>query len=123
MFGHTFLKLNSRKKSSSQSQSDLLNYGVNFSADAEPSGLGITYVLNGLLGGYEGYYSITHFYTKLNKYINKESRDLWEYELALSPEALEHLTARLWELRSKNLHFTYFFVHRNCSYYILDLLF
>jgi hypothetical protein len=49
-----------------------------------------------------------------------ESRDLWEYELALEPDQVERLVAHAWETRTT--HFDYFFMSENCSYFLLGLL-
>jgi len=49
-----------------------------------------------------------------------ESRDLWEYELALSPPQVDLLVRHVWETRTT--HFDYYFFSRNCSYQLLALL-
>ncbi len=122
-FGHTFLRF---KKSGSVKSVDpekpaLLDYGVNYAADAEPTFLGIKYITWGLFGGYAGYYAITPYYKKVNEYVNSDSRDIWEYDLNLTQERIDKIIYHLWELYS-NSFFWYFFLDENCSYHLLSLL-
>src|SRR6185503_11289882 len=76
--------------------------------------------LKGLTGGFPGRFYVMPYYVKVQEYSNIESRDLWEYQLALSPEQVRRLVMHAWETRST--HFDYFFFTRNCSYYLLTLL-
>jgi hypothetical protein len=57
---------------------------------------------------------------KVQEYNNLESRDLWEYDLHIPPARLERLLQHLWELG--NTRFRYFFLNKNCSYYLLPVL-
>jgi len=97
----------------------LLDYVVNFAADVDTEN-GLLYAAKGLAGGFPGHYYLMPYYMKVQEYSNLESRDLWEYELALSPAAIERLVAHVWELRST--YFDYFFLTENCSYALLTLL-
>ncbi len=116
MYGHTFLLL---KKEGPKGQDELLDYAVNFSADLEHDN-GFLYALRGLMGGYHGRFSTFPYYMKVQEYSNLESRDLWEYDLNLSSASLERLVAHLWELG--NVRIPYFFLNKNCSYYLMPLL-
>ncbi|MCA9547481.1 MAG: DUF4105 domain-containing protein, partial [Myxococcales bacterium] len=105
MYGHTFLRLDQGRQGS-----PLLSYAVNFSAAAANTG-GLLYAVLGLTGGFDGYYSTTPYYMKVQEYSNVESRDLWEYRLALAPAELERLVAHAWELGSTT--FDYYFFDEN----------
>src|ERR1041384_1501063 len=76
--------------------------------------------MKGLMGGYHGRFSTFPYYMKVQEYNNLESRDLWEYDLALSSAAIERLVSHLWELG--NVRLRYFFLNKNCSYYLMPLL-
>ncbi len=115
MFGHTFLILDSKF------QSRLLAFAINYQADAdENTENAIAFTFKGLFGFYTGSYSILPYYDKIKEYSNTESRDIWEYELNLTPEEITRLYNHIWEL-SDAFSYYYFFNH-NCSYNVLWLL-
>lgn len=115
MFGHTFLLLDS------QFNSRLLSFAINYQADANPHlENGFSFTFKGLFGLYTGSYSILPYYDKIKEYANTESRDIWEYELNLTPQEITQLYNHIWELSDS--FSAYYFFHRNCSYNILWLL-
>jgi hypothetical protein len=116
MFGHALLKLNNQDNE----ESDLLNYGINFTADADPKDPFVLYALKGLFGGYPGKYSIFPYYTKVNEYNHWESRDIWEYELALSESELNKLLEILWQKGSTKED--YYFLDKNCGFGLAEVL-
>ena len=50
----------------------------------------VAYALMGLTGLFEGTFKRLPYYYKVREYNDVESRDLWEYELAFTPEAAVH---------------------------------
>ncbi|MDN5937491.1 MAG: DUF4105 domain-containing protein, partial [Salinisphaera sp.] len=60
------------------------------------------------------------YYDKVKEYAWIESRDIWDYRLQLSARQRNRLMAHLWALQG--VHFTYYFLSRNCSYQLLALL-
>ncbi len=114
MFGHTFLRLNAN------GNNPLLDYAVNFAATTGADG-GVEFAFLGVVGGYEGHYSLAPYFIKVNEYNNSEARDLWEYPLTMGKDAIDMLLAHLWELESTT-YFDYFFFDENCSWQILRLL-
>lgn len=115
MFGHTFLLLDSKF------QSRLLSFAINYQADADQTKEnGIVFGFKGLFGLYTGSYSILPYYDKIKEYSNTESRDIWEYELNLTPQEITQLYNHIWEL--SDAFSSYYFFHRNCSYNVLWLL-
>ncbi len=119
LFGHTLLRLNQKKEAGKKN--DLLDYAVAFSAVPEQEDLGIIFAFKGMFGGYKGLFEVTKYYTKVNEYNNGESRDLIEYNLALTPEELDRMINHLWELY-QTTYFDYFFTDENCSAVLADLL-
>jgi hypothetical protein len=118
-FGHTFLRVQKRGLSASGEASDLLDYGVDFSASVDTNSA-VVYAIKGLTGLFPGIFSQVPFYEKVREYNDYESRDLWEYELSLRPEELDTFVAHLWELGST--YFAYYYLSENCSYHVLGLL-
>jgi len=115
MYGHTFLRISR----ATGEGNPLLDYIINFAADADTDN-GLLYAVKGVAGGFRGRFNTMPYYMKIQEYSNMESRDLWEYELALSPAQIERLVAHAWETGST--HFDYYFLSENCSYFLLGLL-
>lgn len=115
MFGHTFLRLDAVGQTE---DTRLLAYAVNYAANAGANDP-LTFAFKGLAGQYPGVFSVMPYYDKVKEYSDLENRDLWEYQLAFTPEELQRLLDHLWELRS--VEFPYYFLTRNCSYQLLAL--
>jgi hypothetical protein len=115
-FGHTFLRIH---REWGQPSNELLDTGVDFSADVDTNNA-FLYAFKGLTGLFPGRFHSLPFYYKVREYNDYESRDLWEYELDLSPRALAMLVAHLWEEGST--YFAYFYLSENCSYHVLAAL-
>ena len=116
MFGHTFLRIDSKSKNNRQA---LSNYGVNYAATVDTGSM-LLYAFKGLLGYFKGGFSVFPYYLKVQEYSNWESRDLWEYELNLEPDQIDYLLRHLWELGGT--HFDYYYFQENCSYHMLTIL-
>lgn len=114
MYGHTLLKFSRAGKTE-----ELLDYTLSYGAETGNTG-GLAYVLYGLSGGFQGKYGTSPFYLKVKEYNFVENRDFWIYPLKLRPEELEILTAHAWELR--DVSFPYYFLRKNCSFYLLEFL-
>jgi len=115
MFGHTLFRLDSKKGR----LNPLLSYAANFGAATGNDG-GIAFALKGLLGGYAASFSVEPYYETVQRYGDIEHRDIWEYELKLTPDERERFLSLLWELG--NTYFDYYFFDENCSFYVLALL-
>ena len=116
MFGHTLLRFDAKDQNA---QTRLLAYSINFAANTKETS-GIVFALNGLFGRYPGTFSILPYYAKVREYSDLENRDIWEFELNLSPEEIDRVLMHAWELGS--VYFPYFFFDENCSYQLLGLL-
>lgn len=126
IFGHTFLRLHSKKESGVQAgrvggrKIDLLDYAVGYAASTSDANI-FHYVIGGLFGWFPGLFDLGPYYNKVNMYNNLESRDLWEYRLDISPEQARKMMTHFWEL-GHGMHADYYFLDENCSYWILTLL-
>lgn len=115
MYGHTFIRIN--RKSGSNS---LLDYSINYAANADPDDNELVFSYKGLSGGYPGVFSVLPYYEKVTEYSHLEARDVWEYELNLTQAEVEQFVRHTWE--AQKTHFDYYFFNENCSYHLLTLL-
>jgi hypothetical protein len=118
-FGHTFLRLNKDDAARAGKEWELLDYGIDYSATADTSNA-VLYAVKGLFGLFKGEFRNIAYYYKVREYADAESRDLWEYDLALEPGEVAMLSAHLWELGST--WFDYWYLDENCSYHVLGAL-
>ncbi|MBL8658876.1 MAG: DUF4105 domain-containing protein [Rhodospirillales bacterium] len=116
MFGHTLLRIDPPGQSD---QTRLLSFAINFAADTGPDG-GALFAVKGLAGGYRGYFSVMPYYEKVSQYSDIENRDIWEYQLNLTPDQIRRMLQSLWELRDQ--YVDYYFLSTNCSYLLLSLI-
>lgn len=113
MFGHTLLSIEGPYRSR------LLAYAVNYSAFTDETN-GFSYAFNGIFGFYRGYYSLLPYYQKVREYSDLERRDIWEYDLDLTPAEVRRMLLHIWELR--DIYSDYYFFDENCSFNLLYLL-
>ncbi|QQR88622.1 MAG: DUF4105 domain-containing protein [Myxococcales bacterium] len=118
-FGHTLLRIHKRRELTTEKRQELLDYGIDFSADVDTSNP-VLYAIKGLSGMFPATFKRLPFYYKVRKYNDYEFRDLWTYELNFPQPALIMLVAHLWELGGT--YFDYYYMTENCSYHILGLL-
>lgn len=113
MFGHTLIRIDPA------GGGGLLGYAVSYAADM-PDDPGPLFPLRGVIGGYRGRFSVLPYHEKLKEYTHMDSRDIWEYPLALSPGEVRLMALHVWELQEAWAD--YFFFDDNCSYLLLFLL-
>lgn len=118
-FGHTFIRLKKKTLDKNLEHSELLDYGVNFSASVTTNN-SLIYAYHGLTGGFQGVFTAIPFYYKVREYNDFESRDLYSYELKFTQDQVDMLVAHLWELGQT--YFDYYYLTENCSYHLLGLL-
>ena len=116
MFGHTFLRIDQKGQTE---QTRILAYTIDYAAELPPD-VGLEYAYKGIFGGYKGFFSTPPYYLKVQAYRDIENRDMWEYQLNLTPVQIDRLIMHAWEMG--NAYFDYFFFKENCSYHILSLL-
>lgn len=114
LFGHTLIRIDTSRKGS-----QMLAHGSNFGANSGDD-VGPVYAFKGLVGGYYGGYMISPYWDIINTYNNIENRDIWEYHLNLTLQQQIMFVNHLYEM--KNALIRYFFLNKNCSYMILELI-
>ena len=118
MFGHTLLRID--PEDAQTNNTAMLSYALNFGAFIEGDDNSILYAWRGLMGGYPGNFALMPYRDKMKEYSRLENRDLWEYQLNLTPEETGRMIEHVWELRQ--IKFDYYFFDENCSYRLLELL-
>jgi hypothetical protein len=118
-FGHTFLRLNKAEEARPGKSFELLDYGVDYSATVDTKNA-LLYAFKGLFGLFRGVFLHYAYYYKVREYADAESRDLWEYDLDLTPAEVAMLAAHIWELGGT--WFQYWYLDENCSYHVLGAL-
>ncbi|MBI3771763.1 MAG: DUF4105 domain-containing protein [Gammaproteobacteria bacterium] len=116
-YGHILLKFNT---DNNIAPTNLLDESVNYGATVPEHENGLAYAFKGVFGGYDGSFSHERFYRLNHIYVENEMRDLWEYELSLSPAEVDAIVAHAWELLGNK--FTYYFLKENCAYRMAELL-
>ena len=115
-FGHTFMRVERYDPLATEERRQLLDIGIDYGATVD-TGNAILYALRGLTGAFRGHFKRLPYYYKVREYSDYESRDLWEYELELTPEQVLLVVAHIWELG--HTWFDYYYLDENCSYHIL----
>ena len=118
-FGHTLLRLGHRAEPGRKESNELLDNGVGYAAVATTSNPFI-YALFGLTGFFKGEFSRIPYYYKIRQYNDYESRDIWSYELNLTPEERRNLVYHIWEIG--NGYFHYYYLTQNCAYHLMTAL-
>ncbi len=116
-FGHAIMKFNSNDKDDTKGFFDLT---LGFGAMVPENENGIFYVLRGLFGGYKSGFSDKYYYTQDIMYTRTEFRDMWDYQLNLTDDQRTFLILHIWEIIGSK--FAYYFLTKNCSYRIAELL-
>ncbi len=115
MYGHTLFRI---KKAGNDTP--LLDYAVNYAANTDPTDNQLVFSYKGLTGGYPGVVSVMPFYEKVKEYNFLENRDIWEYELSLTPTEVDMFVRHVWEMKGTSM--PYYFFSQNCSYQLLTML-
>ncbi|WP_394841115.1 DUF4105 domain-containing protein [Pendulispora brunnea] len=118
-FGHTFLRLKKRRAAGDMRPADPIDFGIDYTANTDTANP-FLYAFKGLSGLFQGVFRFHSYEFKVREYGNAEGRDLWEYDLALTPREVSLLMYHLWELGPT--YIDYFYLTKNCSYQILDAI-
>jgi Domain of unknown function (DUF4105) len=114
MMGHIFVKLEGL-----DSEGKYRKHAISFYTDANTLNVPKLLVQN-IITGMPGYYSLAPYDEALQQYSAKESRTVWEYRIKLDGFRLKLLQYHLYELRYAKLK--YYFHRYNCASLIKDLL-
>jgi hypothetical protein len=107
MMGHGFLVAKGY-----DSNDTLRRHAFSFFAEFESQNPLILF-FRAMVSGMPGRFMVRPYAPDLSRYTQTESREVWDYELALNDEEIEHLKLALWELR--DVEPTYYFHSFNCA--------
>ncbi len=120
--GHLFLKVRSTKRGPALSVAlDVIDQTFGFVALIPEDTGPLVYAAYGLFGGFSGGFVGNDFYQLGFEYQAIESRDLWEYQVALEGREVELLLAELWELM-RHGPYKYRFFDGNCAAMLGEML-
>lgn len=92
---------------------------IHFAADSKGE-KGLNYIVNGLSGGFRGYYVRDPFFKKANEYLVVEQRAIHLLKIELTQDQIDNLILHLYELRKAE--FKYYFIDENCAFQLADFL-
>lgn len=118
-FGHTFLHVRRRGEAATRENRELLDTAIDYAVQVDTAN-GLVYSFKGLFGLFQGIFTARPYFYKVREYNDYESRDLWDYDLALTDTEVALLVAHVFELGSAT--FDYYYAKENCSYYVLSAL-
>ena len=117
MMGHTFLKFEGKNK-----QNEIKAHSISFYTTINTINL-IELFYENFISGMKGTFVLRPYKETLDRYIEIEKRNVWEYELDISSYQKELLSYHIWEL--KDVDMKYYFTKYNCStvlFYTLSLI-
>ena len=116
-FGHTLIRIDKKGRSK---ETSMLDFSINFAATVDENDSAAMYVAKGIVGGYQGRFTVLPYHMKLREYAQMESRDIWEYTLTLTEEQTRFVLMHAYELVPT--YFDYYYFSENCSFYLMALL-
>ena len=114
MMGHVFFKISGKNK-----KNHITNNSVSFFTVINSINLP-SLMVKSLLTGMQGYFILKPFHKDIDRYLKKENRNLWEYELELNKETRELIYLHFWEL--KDINIKYLFTGFNCATIVSNML-
>ena len=117
-YGHTFLRI-AKNHNGTTTNNDMLDYATNFGADVTTQNA-LVYAFKGIFGLFQGSFTTLPYFYKIREYNDFESRDLYNYQLKLTPDQVFFLVAHIWEMGMAK--YPYYYLDENCSYHIIALL-
>lgn len=118
-YGHVLLKLNG-DETPKEGDVGLLDMAINYGAKVPPNENALVYIGKGVFGFYKGSFQTNGFFLNTVQYADRQSRDFWAYDLALSDEEAKHIARRAIEW--KRAKFDYYFFGDNCAHRVRNLI-
>ncbi len=108
--GHSYLKVNGKKNA---------EHAVSYFTEVDSINIP-KLMFDAIIIGKEGYFIVSPYAESEQYYSDIESRNIYEYHLALTEFEVKFITLHLWELKDKQID--YFFHTHNCATLTLDIL-
>jgi hypothetical protein len=107
MLGHAFLKFSGINEHGWE-----VSHAISFYTDIDTYNIP-KLLFDSLVIGKKGFFSLSPYYEKQQRYVDEEQRNVWEYPLTLDKFQKELFRLHIIEL--KQTHLTYFFQKYNCA--------
>jgi len=124
IFGNSFLKINPPKlhknvfnKDKNVLPAKAISYALDVDAEQQDEWF---HTIKAAFGKYPGKITIESYVNRVARYKNSENRDIWEYQLNLSPLETEQLLEHVWELKHSKID--YYYLDENSAYLMLSLI-
>ncbi len=114
MMGHVFLKL-----SGDDYNSNHVDHAISFYTIIDSVNIPLLIAKSTIIG-MKGVFSLLPYSEQVQRYLEVEDRNVWEYELALSEKNKLLMYYHIWEL--KDLQMRYLFTGYNCATVIYNIL-
>lgn len=118
-YAHAFLSLDTTKSLSTGQDSDAIAINYSSQVPDQKTNEAIR-AIKSVVGAYDSGLEFLNYEQKKNDYIIKDERDIWQYEMDLSPQEVRQILRHLWE--TKDISRPYFFTHDNCATEIVRLI-
>ncbi len=115
MMGHTFFKISGKEPDGTNRE-----HAVSFFTVIDTVNIPWLIIKSTMLG-MQGFFSLSPYVEQLHSNLIIEERNIWAYDLDLSPDEKKLLYYHFWELKDVNLK--YLFTGFNCATIIDDMLF
>ncbi|MBU6950301.1 DUF4105 domain-containing protein [Hahella sp. HN01] len=107
MMGHILLKISGKNE-----EGRIVEHGVSFFTEVK--GVNVPKIMfDSLVVGKPGYFALTPYSDKLDQYLRREQRNVWEYRLDSTEFQRKLIQYHIWELKQTKLD--YFFHDYNCA--------
>lgn len=114
MMGHVFLKLSGEDYNSNH-----VDHAISFYTIIDTVNIPLLIAKSTIIG-MKGVFSLLPYREQVQRYLEVEDRNVWEYELALSEKNKLLMYYHIWEL--KDLQMRYLFTGYNCATVIYNIL-
>jgi hypothetical protein len=114
MMGHLFMKIEG-----DDAAGEHVEHAISYFT--ELNGINVPMIIiDSLIVGKDGFFTLSPYEEKLEYYLKREQRNVWEYQLNFSEDQRELVQLHIWEL--KQVRMTYLFNSYNCATLINTLI-
>lgn len=112
-FAHTLIRLDTPESLQGDKSKA---YSLNF-ASLEYPAKGENTLMHSVMGKSKAELTMENYQEKSDKYLVRDGRDLWEYEIDLSQDEINQIMRHVWEVKDKTRYYS--FLNNNCATEVL----